>query len=175
MPQDNMKLQGQFTVVCRDPKGRVKWRAQTPNTVVTVGRNLLLSTLFAGAAYTVTGPFMGLISSTSFSAIVASDTMASHAGWLEAGAANLPHYSGNRKTCVWASAAAGAIALSAALVFTITAAGTAEGAFITLGAGAVNTVDDTNGTLFSATIFTGGAKVVGIGDTLSVSYTLTSS
>src|SRR5690349_14341590 len=72
-----------------------------PNTVVTVGKNLALDTFLAGSAYTVTGPYMGLISSVGYSAISAADTMASHAGWAEAGNANAPTYSGNRKTAAW--------------------------------------------------------------------------
>jgi len=114
---------------------------------------------------------MGLISSTSFTAVAAADTMTSHAGWLEAGNANAPTYSGTRKTAVWAAASAGAIALSAALSFAITGTGTVIGAFLTYGTGALNTVDNTAGTLYSAGAFSGGSKVVGNGDTLNVSYT----
>ena len=113
---------------------------------------------------------MGLISSTSYTAVSAGDTMASHAGWLEAGGANAPTYSGNRKTAVWSAASAGAKALSAALSFAITSSGTVKGAFIVFGSGAVNTKDNTSGTLWSAGTFATGDKSVVNGDTLNVNY-----
>lgn len=162
---------GMFTMEhIRD--GKVIHSESFPNTVVTVGKNAMLDAALAGSAYTVTGPFMGLISNTSFTAISAADTMASHAGWLEAGNANAPQYSGTRKTCVWSAASAGAKALSAALSFAITSNGTIVGAFINYGSGATNVIDATTGTLFSAGPFTGGNRAVLIGDTVNVSYSV---
>lgn len=142
------------------------------NTVVTVGKNLALDTFLAGAAYTVTGPFMGLISSVGYSAISAADTMASHAGWTEAGNANAPTYTAPRKTAAWDAAAAGAKALSAALSFAITGTGTVKGAFMVYGTGAVSTIDNTSGTLLSAGLFSGGDRAVVNADVLNISYTL---
>lgn len=162
---------GFFTVECRNKKGKLKWTDTIQNLVTTVGKNLALDTYLAGAAYTVVGPFLGLISSVSYSAVAAGDTMASHAGWTEAGNANAPTYSGNRKTAAWNAAAGGSKALSAALSFAITGAGTVKGAFLVFGTGAVNTIDDTNGVLYSAGLFTGGDKSVVNTDTLNVSYT----
>lgn len=169
---DGCEIHGFFIAEHFDPEGNFKSRDVFANTVVTVGKNLTLDAALAGSAYSVTGPYMGLISSTSFSAISAADTMASHAGWLEAGNANAPTYTSPRKTCVWSSASAGSKALSAALNFVMTGAGTAKGAFILFGSGAVSTIDDTNGTLFSAGLFTGGDKTVGAGDTLQISYSV---
>src|SRR6266404_1532570 len=100
-----------------------KWHDTAPNVVATVGKNLALDTYLAGSSYTVTGPYLGLISSTSFSAVAAGDTMASHSGWLEAGNANAPTYTSPRKTAAWSAASAGAKALSAALSFAITGTG----------------------------------------------------
>lgn len=151
---------------------RIIWTDEFPNTVVTVGKNLALDTFLAGAAYTVTGPFLGLISSVSFSAISAADTMSSHAGWLEAGLANAPTYTAPRKTAAWSAASGGSKALSAALSFPITGTGTVKGAFMVYGSGAVSTIDSTAGTLLSAGLFTGGDRAVVNGDTLNVSYTL---
>jgi len=96
--------------------------------------------------------------------------MSSHTGWLEAGGANAPTYSGNRKTCAWSAASAGAKALSSALGFAITGTGTIKGCFILFGSGALNTKDDTSGTLYSAGLFTGGDRSVISGDTVNVSY-----
>ena len=161
---------GRYEIECIGPDGKFKWRDIIDNVVQTVGKNLALDTFLAGSAYTVTGPYMGLISSTSYSAITAGDTMASHAGWLEAGGTNAPTYSGNRKTVVWSAASAGAKTLSAALSFAITSSGTVKGAFICYGSGALNTKDNTAGTLWSAGTFTTGDKAVVNGDTLNLNY-----
>ncbi len=169
---DALHIKGVYVATCYGADGRIKWYDIIWNTVVTVGKNKMLDNYLAGSGFTQTGPFMGLISSDSYSAIAAADTMASHAGWREAGVTNTPHYSGNRKTCVWSSAATGAKALSAALSFSITGTGTIKGCFITLDASAVNTVDDTNGTLFSAGLFSGGDRAVINGDTVAVSYSV---
>lgn len=162
---------GRFTFVCRDADGNVLWSETVPNTVTTAGKNYALDTYLAGSGFTVVGPFMGLISSVSYSAIAAADTMASHAGWTEAGITNAPTYSGGRKTCAWSAASAGSKALSAGLVFTFTGAGTVKGAFIALSTGAVSTVDSTAGTLYSAALFSGGDQIVANTNTLTVSYT----
>lgn len=168
---ERAEAHGHYVVECIGPDGVLKWRDVIENVVCTVGKNLALDTIFAGAAYTVTGPFLGLISSASFSAVAAADTMASHAGWLEAGNANAPTYTGTRKTAAFSAASAGAKALSSALAFAITGTGTVKGCFVCYGTGALSTVDNTAGTLYSAGLFSGGDKVVGNGDTLNVSYT----
>src|ERR1700744_3471828 len=77
--EEQMLAIGTYTAWC-ERDGVEIWRDEFPNTVVTVGKNLMLDTALAGSAYTVTGPFLGLISSTSFTAISASDTMSSHSG-----------------------------------------------------------------------------------------------
>jgi hypothetical protein len=66
-----------FTAWFVDKDGLEQRRDTAENTVVTVGTNLILDQALAGSAYTVTGPFMGLISSVSYTAIAAGDTMAS--------------------------------------------------------------------------------------------------
>jgi len=106
-----------------------------------------------------------------WSAVAAADTMASHAGWTEAGGSNAPTYTAPRKTAAWSAAAAGAKALSAVLSFVFTGGGTVKGCFLVYGTGAVNTIDSTAGVLYSAGVFTGGDKVVVSTDTLNVSYT----
>jgi hypothetical protein len=166
-----LQVKGRYEVVCIASDGSEKWKETIDNVVTTVGKNLALDTYLAGSTYTVTGPYMGLISGTSFSAVAAGDTMASHAGWLEAGNANAPSYTAPRKTCAWNAASGGSKALSAALTFAITGTGTVQGAFIVYGGSAVATVDNTSGVLYSAGAFSGGSKSVGNGDTINVSYT----
>jgi len=147
-----------------------KWADQFENVVTTVGKNLALDTYLAGSAYTVVGPYMGLAGSGASSA-VAGDTMASHAAWTEVGGTNAPVYTGTRKTAAWSAASGGSKALSAALSFAITSSGTVGGCFLVYGPGAVATIDNTSGTLYSAGAFSGGSKTVSNGDTLNVSYT----
>lgn len=168
---ERAQAHGRFFIQCFDQHGNLKWEDTADNVVCTAGKNVALDAYLAGSAYTVTGPYMGLISSTSFSAVDAADTMASHAGWLEAGNAHAPTYTSPRKTAAWNAASAGSKALSAALSFAITGTGTVKGCFLTYGTGAVTTIDNTSGTLYSAGLFTGGDKVVASGDTLNVSYT----
>lgn len=157
-----------------------KWAEEFENVVTTVGKNFALDTFLAGSAYTVTGPYIGLINGSASSA-VAGDTMASHAAWLEVGNTNgpqvkYPNSGGStvRATAAWSAAASGSKSLSASATFYIsgiTGGTTIGGCFLVLGSGALNTVDNTGGTLYSAGAFTGGSKTVAIGDTLSVSYT----
>lgn len=138
-----------------------------PNLVTTVGKNYLLDNGLAGSSFTAAF-YLGLISSTSYSAVNAADTMSSHAGWLESGIANTPTYSeSTRRTAAWSSAASGSKALSSGLVFTFTGTGTVKGCFLTT----VSTKDGTTGTLYSAGLFTGGDQPVVSTNTLTVSYT----
>lgn len=169
--EEQAEARGVFTMEhVRD--GKVIHSEIFTNTVMTAGKNVILDQALAGSAYTVTGPYMGLISSTSYSAISAADTMSSHAGWLEAGNANAPTYTGNRKTCAWSSASSGSKALSSALSFAITGTGTIKGCFLVFFTSASATVDNTSGTLLSAGLFSGGDRAVINGDTVNVSYSL---
>jgi hypothetical protein len=167
---EHAEAHGRYEIECIGADGKLKWRDTIENVVCTVGKNLMLDSSLAGTAYTVVGPFMGLISSVSYTAVAAGDTMASHSGWLEAGGANAPTYTGNRKTAVWSIAAAGGKTLSAALAFAITGIGTVKGAFLCFGTGAVATKDDTNGVLWSAGAFSTGDRPVTSGDTLNATY-----
>src|SRR4249919_1729469 len=71
---------GRYEVTCVGADGGLKWREVIDNVVCTIGKNLMLDTALAGAAYTTTGPYMGLISSTSFTAVAVADTMTAHSG-----------------------------------------------------------------------------------------------
>ena len=173
---DSLNAEGVYVAECFGPDGKLKWRDTIENTVMTEGKNLAFDTFLAGSAYTVTGPYMGLISAVSYSAISAADVgtqINGTNGWKEAGGTNTPGYTGNRKTCAWSAASAGAKALSTALSFAISS-GTnvvVKGCFILFGSGALSTKDNANGVLWSAGLFSGGDKTVSSGDTLNVSYT----
>lgn len=170
--QDVARVIGQFTAICRDVDGQELWRDVFPNLLTTVGKNFLLDTTLAGSSYTVVGPYMGLISSTSFTSIVAADTMASHAGWLEAGTTNAPTYTA-RIITTWSAASAGVKALTTTLpLFTFTNTGTVQGAFIVTGTGAVTTNLSTAGTLYSAGALGTPQPVIST-NTLTLSYSTT--
>lgn len=149
-----------------------KWEDGIENLVTTLGKNLLLDTLLAGSAYTTVGPYLGLIN-TNASAAAVGDTMASHAGWLEVGGANAPTYTSPRKTISFSAASSGSKASSGTYTFAITSSGTVGGCFLVTGTGALSTIDNTAGTLYSAGAFSGGSKTVANGDSLTVTYTAT--
>lgn len=145
-----------------------KWLEVKKNLVVTGGKNDLLDKYFSGSGYTAAW-FCGLVSSVSFSAYAAGDTMASHAGWTEAGGANAPTYSGNRPALTFAAASGASKATSSPSSFTFTGAGTIKGMFCT----SVTTKDGTTGILYNAVNFTGGDRVVANTDVVNVSVTFT--
>jgi hypothetical protein len=169
---DNLFVRGVFSAACYDRFGNLKWDDEFPNVVCTEGKNLMFNTAFAGSAYTVTGPYMGLISSVSFTQVQASDTAAQINGtnqWKEAGSANAPTFSA-RVISTWASASAGSISTASAVSFTMTSGGTLVGGFIVYGASASSTIGNTSGKLWSAGVFTGGNRVVANTDVVNVSY-----
>ena len=157
---------GYYTIECHDANGNLKWKDDIHNLVTTVGLNLTCDTILGNSA--AGAVYMGLKGTGSASA---SDTQASHAGWLEVGGANAPTYTGNRQTPTFGAAVGGVKATSSPVVFAMTGSGTIAGCFINIGGSA--TKDDTTGTLFSAGDFTAGSKTVTSGDTLSVTYQLT--
>ena len=176
--QETVGMEGCYHVVCRDADGNIKWEEQFPNLVNAVGKQLMLDTLLGGSSYSVTGPYLGLISGAS-PTFAAADTMSSHGGWTE-----FTNYtvggSAVRGTAVFGSAtSAGSTpanvttSAASAITYTITGAGgTVGGCFLVTGTGAVSTQSSTAGTLYSAGNFT-TAKVTTAGDTVSVTYSTT--
>lgn len=170
MIHDIAHASGLFSVTCYSLDGELRWSDTFSNVVTTLGKNLALDSYLSsggGAAPGGTGPYMGLISGSGFSAVAAADTMTSHSGWTE-----FITYNGTRPLCVFNSAAAGSKALSVALQFTNNAAGplTIQGAFIVFGPSASSTIGSTSGTLYSAGAFSGGAQTVNLSDSLFIGY-----
>jgi len=174
-----LKAKGKYFVQCFDKHGKLKWKDTIDNVITDVGANQLLDSAFGSGP--VAGPYLGLISSVGYTGIpVVADTMSSHSSsghvWVEAGnGSNYPNWStptsNARGTMTFASATARAKALTGAISFIIaTTGGTVKGCFVVFGTGAVATNNNTSGVLYSAGVFSGGDKVVGIGDTLQVSY-----
>jgi len=169
---ESAQAEGVYTFKCFEYEGgTLLWEDTIENVVCTLGKNLMLQTALTGSAYTVVGPYMGLISSVGYTAVAAGDTMASHTVWNEAGSTNAPTFAA-RIAPAFGTAAAGAISTSSPTSFTMTGAGTLVGAFITYGTGAVTTLMSTAGTLLSAGAFTGGNQPVNSGNVVQVTYSL---
>ncbi len=143
------------------------------NLWTTQGKNHALDTYFAGSTFTAS-PFLGLISSVSFTQVSATDTAANinlgGNGWKECDGTSAPNYSIGgvttvRGTPLWAAASAGQKAITPALAFLMSQAGTVQGCFMAT----IVTKSATTGVLITAGTFS-TAKVVGIGDTLNVSW-----
>ena len=175
---ETVGVEGFYQVECRDAQGNLKWTQEFPNLVNSIGKELMLNTLLKGSAYTVTGPYLGLIGTTS-PTFAASDTMTSHYGWTE-----FINYtvggSAVRGTAVFGNASSTGSSPSnvttstaTAITYTITGAGgNVTGCFLTLGSGASSTQNNTGGTLYSAGAFA-TAKTTTAGDTVSVTYSTT--
>lgn len=158
--------EGHYTVEGRAADGTLLFVDVIENLVTTEGKNFALETLLEGSGYTAAW-YIGLIASTSYTAVAAGDTMAAHAGWLEAGGATAPAYSeGTRQAPSFGAASAGAKGTDAPVVFNMTGSGTVKGCFLASG----SAKDGTTGVLYSAGLFSQGDKVLGAGDSLSVSY-----
>jgi hypothetical protein len=172
---EGMGVEGYYHVECRDKDGNLKWEEEFPNLVVAVGKQLMLDTLLRGSAYTVVGPFLGLIgNSTTFAA---ADTMASHT-WTEFTSYTVSG-SAVRGTAVFAASTSSGTTPSnvttstaTAVPYLITGSGTVYGCFLVTGSGAVSTQGSTAGTLYSEGNFS-VAKAVTSGDTVTVTYNTT--
>ena len=149
---------------CYGPNGELKWSEVIENLVVTAGKNDLLTNYFKGSAYTAAF-YIGLTGTTP--TFAAADTMASHSGWTEV----IAYTQANRVTISLGTPASGSVDNSASPgVFGInTNATTIGGGFLVTN----NTKGGTTGTLYGGAAFTSGDKVLGNGDTLNVTITLT--
>lgn len=155
------QLGGRYRVECVGADGQVRWVDYIYNLVTTAGKNDLLDKYLAGSAYTAAW-YLGLISSSGYTAVAAGDTSAAHGGWTESTA----YSNGTRPAPSWGAAAAGSKA-STATAFNINAGDTIKGAFLISN----STKGGSTGVLYSAGLFTGGDRAVINGDTLNVTYT----
>lgn len=165
---ESVNATGKYVAQCFDVHGNLKWEEEFDNLVTTQGKNHLLDTYLAGSAYTGK-VFLGLISSTGYSAVAAGDTANSHTGWTE-----FSGYSQTKRVPPsFSSASSGSKATSTAAVFSITSANTVKGTFLVAntGTGGAATKGGYSGVLYSAGLFTGGDKTVASGDIVNVTYT----
>jgi len=131
------------------------------NAVVIQGRNDMLDKYLSGSGYTA-ALYTSLIDVTNFSSISLFDTAASHAGWQE-----YQSYSeSTRPAIAWSNAVSGSKAFSANVAFTIPSSANIAGLFIASSA----TKGGTTGVLYSAGIFSEGARVINGAAILNVGY-----
>jgi hypothetical protein len=158
---ESLSATGTYYAECYDSEGNLKWSDSIKNLVVTVGKNDLLDKYFSGSAYTAVW-YMGLVSGNTTPTYAATDTLATHAGWVELAAGTA--YTGNRITVGWSAASAGSKS-STSTSFPIIATNVVAGCLL------ANINTGTSGIMYSAGSFTGGNKSVSSGDTLNVTYT----
>lgn len=160
---DTVTTGGVFNVTCHDAEGNVKWEDSFHNLVVNVGLQDVNNKYFAGSAYTAAW-YIGLVNATATYA--AADTSASHAGWTE----NVAYSQAARPTLAFGAStlANPSVITATAATFSMNGTATIGGAFVI----ANSTKSGTTGILFSEGNFTGGSKTVASGDTLNVTYSL---
>lgn len=158
---------GALSAQCVMPDGSVRWTdTLNVNGITTAGLNHGLDVVFH-AATQVTTWYMGLVNGGSTPTFAAADTMGSHAGWTEYTA----YSQTNRVAWDEGAASAGVTTNSTTMDFSMNASGTVAGGFLT----SSSTKSGTTGTLWMTASFSGGNQSVGNGDTLKLTYTLSTS
>lgn len=157
---------GWMNVGIYNKNGIKQYETQARNLVVNQGKNDFLNVYFAdGTPTALASWFMGLISDTGFTGIVAADTAASHAGWTE-----FTSYSESTRVA-WGqtgpSTGVTTITNSSPVTFNISGSGTLKGGFIITN----STKGGTTGKLWAAALFS-TAVPVNNGDQMKVTYNL---
>lgn len=164
---DKVQGGGVFAIQCHDEHGNLKWEASTHNLVVNQGLQDMNAKYFTGSGYTAAW-YLGLYGAAASNNPAASDTMASHAGWVEVTA----YSESTRPVCTFGvpTTADPSVATNSVspAVFSINGTTVVGGAFLTTS----NTKGGTTGLLFSAGDFQApGDRSVVAGDTLTLTYT----
>lgn len=168
MVNSRFKFQGKFIAKCYDKNGNFKWKTETKNLVVNEALNHALDSIFH-ATTQITTWYVGLFESDT--TILATYTYASP-GFTECTA----YSQSTRPEYNEAAAASQSITNSANKAqFSMNATKTIYGAFLVGGGSTPDTKGDTSGggTLWCAAQFI-SPKDVNSGDTVEITYTLTS-
>ncbi len=159
----NLAVGGFFTVECFDRAGNRRWVQDLKNGVTDAALNSVLDVYLRNQTQ-IASWYIGLVDNASFTAFASGDTMASHAGWIEA-----TNYSeSNRPAWSPGAAASGSLTNTSSVDFSITSTKTIRGVFLVSN----NTKSGSTGTLFATAAFSGGNQTVNNGDTLKVTYTV---
>lgn len=144
--------------------GKVLSTQDFPNDITNQGKNSLFEVYFHdGTQIASSSWFIGLISSASYSALAAVDTMSSHAGWTEA----TGYTQSTRVAWGPGAAASQSITNASPATFDMNATATVKGIFVVSN----STKGGTTGTLWSTALFSADVPVTS-GDQLRVTYTV---
>ena len=158
----SLYISGRFRYEIWSPDKLVCASRWSSNGIITATINDLFDVYFSNGAPQAAW-YLGLIADTGFTALAATDTMASHAGWTEA-----VGYSGSRPAWAPGNAANGVKTNPTAAEFTITTEEALRGMFVTSN----NTKGGTTGTLWATGAFDAGSTTVPAGQTLKLFYEL---
>ena len=157
-----MNLKGKFSLQHLDAAGNLIQEMEFPNGIVDEGLNHILETEFRSGTQ-ISAWYIGLVSSTGFTAFANSDTLASHPGWTE----DQNYSEATRPQWVPDAATGRAISNSSTTDFNMNATATVEGIFIASG----NTKGGTTGVLWSTAGFASPVNANN-GDVIKVTYSL---
>lgn len=160
---DQIAPKGKFVVEHFDKDGNLKGRHEFPNGVTNEGKDHWLSVTFNNGTQ-VNPWYIGLIDESGYTALDATDTMSSHAGWTE-----FTSYSeGTRVDWAEDAPSSQSITNSTPITFTISGAGTLKGVFVVSN----STKGGSTGTLWATALFASDIPVA-ISDLLKITYTVT--
>lgn len=159
-----LPLKGRFHVEHVDKDGLLLGTYDIDNDITNEGKNLLFDVMFNSVTPIANSAWaIGLISITSYSALAAGDTMASHAGWTE-----FTSYSQSTRVAWGSGTSSGQSVTNASpATFDISGSGTVKGIFVT----SQNTKSGTTGKLWSTALFSADVPVSN-GDQLRITYTV---
>ncbi len=119
-------IEGKWRYEIRAPEGKLRKSAWIRNGVTDAALNDLQEVLFRAGTQRPNW-YASLIASSGFTAVAGSDTMSSHSGWTEMTGYN----ESSRPAWTPSAAAEGRLINAGAMTFTMTAAVTLEGLFLT--------------------------------------------
>ena len=159
-----LDLKGVFNVEHYDKDGNLINIYKVKNLITNVGKDYILDTMFNdGTQIANSSWFVGIIDNSGYTAIDATDTMASHSGWNE-----FTTYSEANRVAWGSGASASQTTTNASpATFNITGSGTLQGIFVN----SDNTKSGTTGTLWNAALFAATVPVTN-GDQLKITYSV---
>lgn len=162
MVQGKFSLKGEYTIICKDKYGKVKWEDIAGNLIPFAWLNQLLDIVYNLGAQPP-NYYMGLINGPA-PGFQDSDTAIDHPNW-----SNFIGYDEASRPEWNPGAASGQeVENPAPLTFTINAPGSVAGLFIISENSVINNF--ALGTIVSEVVFAQGVKNVAAGDTLEVTY-----
>ncbi len=164
--KDCLGLKGRYPKIEHWRGGKLFDVYEIENDITNEGKNEILDIMFSdGSQIAASSWYIGLISSSGYSALAAADTMASHSGWTE-----FTGYSQATRVA-WGpgSPASQSITNASPATFDINASGTLKGIFVTSN----STKSGTTGKLWATGLFSADVPVTN-GDQMKITYTVSS-